>query len=168
MQETDLLVIASRWIHISAAIAAIGGAAFFRMVLIPSAEEVLDAEEHQRLREAIRRRWSRVVYACIALLLITGGTNFVFLAMRLKVGPMPYHAIFAVKFLAAMGVFFVSSALMGRSPAFAGMRADPRKWLGVLLALGALIVLLSSVLTQIRAGTGPGPATETVNPGSIG
>lgn len=160
METIDLLMIASRWIHIGAAIIAIGGAVFMRVALIPSAEQVLDAEEHQRLREAVRKRWGLLVNVCIGLLLITGGANFAMLTLVREVPPMPYHAIFGVKFLAAMGVFFLSSVLVGRSAGLARMRQDARKWLGILLALGALIVLLSTILAQIRAGAGR--ATETV------
>ena len=149
----DFLLLVSRWFHVAAAIIALGGAAFTLLALIPAAKATLADDLHERLREAIRARWSRVVHTCIGLLFITGAVNFVILAIPPKIEPMPYHAIFGVKFLAALAVFFIAEALVGRGPAFAKIRRQRAKWLSVLLALGAIIVLLSGVLSQVRSST---------------
>ena len=150
MDSTDYILLITRWLHISAAIVAIGGAFFTRVALMPAAASTLDDATHAKLREALRARWSRVVQSCIAILLVTGGVNFVMLAMPPKVEPMPYHAIFGVKFLAALGVFFIASVLVGRGQGFASMRANRAKWLTVLLVLAGIIVALSGVLNRVR------------------
>ena len=155
MADVDYLLLISRWVHLVAAIVAIGGAAFSRFALGPGAQEALDEEQHARLREAVRVRWSKVVHTCITLLLITGAINFVVLAMPPKVEPMPYHGIFVVKFFSALGIFVLGIALAGRSPAFAQFRQDSRKWLGVMLVLALLIVLLSGLLSQVRSHSTP-------------
>jgi hypothetical protein len=121
-----------------------------RFALLPAAKATLTDDVHERLREAIRARWARVIHASIALLLITGSINFVILALPPKIHPIPYHPIFGVKFLAALGVFFIAEALVSRGPGFASIRANRAKWLNILLALGGLIVLLSGILNQIR------------------
>lgn len=150
MDSIDWLLLGSRWVHVSAAIVAIGGAAFTRWALMPAARAALSDEQHQRLREALRRRWARIVYVCIAFLLVTGAINFLILALPPKIEPMPYHAIFGVKFLAALGVFFLASALVGRAPGLEALRHARAKWLSVVLVLAAVIVLLSGVLSQVR------------------
>ncbi len=150
MDGIDWLLLGSRWAHVSAAIVAIGGAAFTRWALMPAARAALSDEQHQQLREASRARWSRIVYVCIALLLVTGAINFLILALPPKIEPMPYHAIFGVKFLAALGVFFLASALVGRAPGLEALRHARAKWLSVILVLAAVIVLLSGVLSQVR------------------
>jgi len=155
LAEIDFLLLISRWVHLAAAIVALGGVAFSRWALMPAAAATLTDDAHEQLREAVRTRWARLVHACIALLLLTGAINFVWLAMPPKIEPMPYHAIFGVKFLAALGVFFVAAVLVGRGPRLAKMRQNRATWLGVLLALGALIVLLSGVLNQIRSSERP-------------
>ncbi len=160
MQDVDMLVLVSRWIHIMAAIAALGGAAFMLVAYLPAAGAALDENARERLREAVAARWGRVVHGAIAALLITGGFNFVRLAMPPKVDPMPYHAIFGVKFFLALGIFAIATALVGRSPAFDGIRRQARRWLSILLALGALIVLLSGLLNQVR-NAGPRVADPT-------
>ncbi len=121
-----------------------------RFALIPAAKATLTDDVHDRLREAVRARWAKFVHAAVALLLITGSINFLLLAMPPKIEPMPYHAIFGVKLLAAFAVFFIASALISRGPGFANIRAHRAKWLGVLLALAGLIVLLSGILNQVR------------------
>jgi hypothetical protein len=60
--------------------------------------------------------------------------------------PTAYWLLFAVKFFAALGVFFLASALVGRSPAFATLRNQPRRWLGLIVLLAAVIVLLSGLM----------------------
>lgn len=146
----DYFLLASKWLHASAAIVALGGAAFTLVALIPAAKATLSDELHEKLRQAIRDRWAKIVHLCIATLLVTGAINFAMLAIPPKIHPIPYHPIFGVKFLAALGVFFIASILVGRGQGFASMRRERAKWLKVLLALGALIVLISGVLEQVR------------------
>ncbi len=163
MGEIDVVVLVSRWLHIGAVVVAIGGAAFLRFVLTPAASSTLSEEDNNRLREAVRARWNKFVQGCVGLLLLTGGINFAMLAMPPKIEPMPYHAIFGIKFFAAMAVFFIASGLAGKSPAFDGMRAKSKKWLSLLLFLAAAIVLMSGVLAQVRsAGKSVSETTESV------
>lgn len=170
MEEINVLLWISRSLHIAAVIVTIGGAAFLRLALLPGANQALEEEPHQRLREAVRKRWAHVVRAGIALLLITGAINFIILAVPPKIDAIPYHPIFGVKVLAAFGVFMIASALVGKSPAFAKLRRNERTWLNVLLALAVVIVLLSGLLSQVRgtqstAVDRPGPTTtEVVSP----
>ena len=150
MHDVNWLMLVSRWIHLAAAFTAVGGVVYARIALRPSATEVLDDDAQAKLREAIRKRWSRVVHVCIGLLLLTGGVNFVVLALRSNMEPMPYHAIFGIKFLAAMAIFFLATALAGKAPGFAKMREKSGQWMVAILLLGGLIVLLSGVLNQVR------------------
>ena len=169
MEDINILLWISRSLHIAAVIVTIGGAAFLRFALLPGAKQALEEEPHQRLREAVRKRWAHVVHAGIALLLVTGAINFIILAIPPKIDPIPYHPIFGLKFLAALGVFMIASALLGKSPAFAKLRRNDRTWLNILLALAALVVLLSGLLSQVRgvhstALDRPSPTTTEVDP----
>lgn len=160
MDNVNWLLLVSRWVHLAAAFVAVGGVAYARFALTPSAAEVLDDDSHAKLHDAVRRRWSRVVHVCIGLLLLTGGLNFVLLAMPPKVEPMPYHAIFGIKFLAALAIFFLATAISGKAPGFAKLRQKSGQWMVVILILGGLIILLSGVLNQVR-GSG---AKDTAPP----
>ena len=146
----NVVLLISRWIHLASAIVAIGGAVFMLFALLPAAKATLTDEVHERFREAVRARWAKFVHAAVALLLLTGSINFAILALPPKIKALPYHPIFGVKLLAAFAVFFIAEALMSRGPGFAGIRAKRAKWLGILLALGGLIVLLSGILNQVR------------------
>lgn len=149
--------------HILAAIVALGGAAFLRFALAPAARATLADDDHGRLRDAVRARWAKLVHAAIAVLLLTGVVNFVVLVLIRDVDPMPYHGVFGVKFVAALGVFFLASALVGRGAGFSAMRANPRRPLTLILVLGALIVLLSGLLGQIRTRAGPNPDNDATS-----
>lgn len=146
----DIVLLVSRWLHIAAAIVALGGAFFSRVALMRAAGEALSAEAHDKLRDAVRRRWAPLVHASIAILLVTGGYNFVVLALPPKIEPMPYHAIFGLKFFAALAIFFLASVLVGRGQGLQGIRQNRGRWLTVLLVLGGVVVLVSGVLNQVR------------------
>jgi hypothetical protein len=159
--RVNVLLLVSRWFHLAAAIIAVGGAFYALFALMPAAKATLTDDVHERLREAIRARWARVVHACVAILFLTGAINFVILAIPPKIEPMPYHAIFGGKFLAALAVFFLAEALVSRGPGFAKIRGRRAKWLAVLLSLAALIVLLSGVLNQVRTAQRPAAAVSS-------
>ncbi len=152
MDRINLLVLISRWLHIGSAIVAVGGAVFVRFALLPASSSTLDDATHERLREAIRKRWVIYVHACVAVLFLTGAVNFLMLAVPPRINAIPYHPIFGVKLLAAFGVFFIAIVMFGRGAGFAGMRAKRAKWLTILIVLAGLIVLISGVLNQIRTG----------------
>jgi len=152
MDDLNILLLISRWLHIGAAIIAIGGTFFMRFGLVRQGNSSMDAGDADQRLGAISPRWPMVVHICIAILFITGGLNFWMLAIPPKIEPLPYHPIFGVKLMAALAVFFVAEALVGRSPAFAKMRAVRKRWLNIALGLAALIVLLSGMLYQIRLG----------------
>jgi uncharacterized membrane protein len=148
----DLLFLINRWFHLAAVIVAVGGTVFIRFVLHPAIRSSLSEDAAQPLREAFLRRWGRVLHACIAVLIATGTYNAVVQLPRHPVvsGQMPvYHAVFGLKLLLALGLFFIASALTGRSRTFEGMRKKRPFWLGVSVALAAGIVLLSNVLKNL-------------------
>ena len=150
MESIDYLTLLMRWLHIFAAMVTAGGAVFLWLALLPGAAEALDDPAREKLRDAVIKRWKKIVHAGVGILLLTGGVNFYRLALQADVNPMPYHALFSLKFFAALFVFFIAIALTGRSPGTAGMRKQSAKWLSVLTGVTLLIVLLSGVLAQLR------------------
>jgi len=142
------LAIVLRFLHIAPAVIAGGATIFARAALLPALASLPEAER-MRLKDAIDKRWRVVVMVCITLLLVSGITNFVIYQAPVHKGQPLYHALFGIKFLAAMIVFFLASALSGRSAALAGIRANARFWVGVTATLVLAIVLISAVLRNI-------------------
>ncbi len=128
----------------------IGVPIFMRFVLMPARNRL---EEGQRavLHEAIMARWRIVVYIMIVVFLATGFWTFLGAArwkapeftadMRFR-----YHLLFGIKLLIALAMFFISSALAGRSAALAGMRANAKMWVNALVLLGLCVVGISGVM----------------------
>jgi len=135
--------------HIVPAVIAGGSILFVRIALLPAMAVLPDAER-LRVKQTIDRRWRVVVMACITLLLVSGIANFVLYQAPAHKGQPLYHALFGIKFMAALGVFFLGSALYGRSEALAPIRANPRFWVGVSATLVLVILLISGVLRNIQ------------------
>ena len=64
-----------------------------------------------------------------------------------------YHALVGVKMILALGVFFIASALVGRSKGLAFVREKRVFWLRLLVTVAFVIVGISSFV-KVR---GPGP-----------
>jgi len=141
-----------RFMHIAPAVAAGGATIFARIALLPALASLPEAERVS-VKDAIDRRWRVVVMACVTLLLVSGIANFVLYQAPFHKGQPLYHALFGVKFIAAMVVFFLASALSGRSAALARIRANSRFWVGVGASLVIAIILISAVLRSIPHAT---------------
>lgn len=169
-ENLDFVAILFRWMHILAAITAVGGTIFMRVAYVPASEALPDSER-AALAGGIRQRWAKVVMACIGFLLISGIYNIVMI-MKSKVLPESvtgfYHALFGIKFLLAMVIFFIASAMVGRSPALEKMRQNPRRWLTINMTLAIILVCISGVLRLTRDAVmqGPPPATPVVEQGT--
>ena len=143
------LSILFRWMHILAAVIAIGGTVFMRFVLLPSVRETLAEEQRAALHAKLVGRWRLVVMICIAALLVSGLYNFMTTSLEKAQHHAAYHPLFGVKFLAALGVFFIASALTGRTTALAGMRRSANSWMLVAVVLGVTVILISGVLRNL-------------------
>ena len=107
--QFDWFAILFRWIHILAAITAVGGTIFMRMALVPSVP-VLSEEQRKLLHEQVRSRWVKFVMGAILFLLLSGFYNFF---RRINVGfdadyKRLYNMLFGIKFLLALVIFFVA------------------------------------------------------------
>lgn len=157
----DFLQVISRVVHVSTAIAVVGGTTFMLFVLMPAAKTLAD-EAHAQLAEQVKDRWKRFIHLGILLFLITGFYNY-FNAMSLHKGDGPYHALLGTKMLIAFVMFFIASALVGRSNTFAKMRENRATWLRVLVLLAFVVVAISGYV-KVRGSktlvTSPSPSTS--------
>jgi putative copper export protein len=105
----------------------------------------LPSENRDALHAAMRSRWSRIVAAAIAFLLVSGLYNFMMIAVQYRV-PRWYHPVFGVKFLAAFAIFAIASLLAGKTPAAEALRRNTKAWMNLNIVLAVLVVCLSGVL----------------------
>jgi uncharacterized membrane protein len=147
MDPELLLYTLSRILHVGTAIVIVGGTFFIRFVLFPAATQNLADDVHARLRGAVIGTWKKIVHSGIVLFLLTGALNYYrVIANGTHKGHPLYHALLGTKILLAMVIFFIASALVGRAPAFEGLRRNAPRWLLVNLLLAAIIVAISGFL----------------------
>lgn len=159
------LFVVSRILHVGTAIVAVGGTVFMRFVLMPAANAALSTADHDKLRAQIIATWKRVIHSAILLFLLTGAINYgrvIVEKTHSKDGV--YHGLMGAKILLAFGIFFIASALVGKSPGLAAIRANARKWMAVNVILATIIVMISGFL-RMRPETRPlpGSASEVIS-----
>src|SRR5262249_38418113 len=146
--------------HLVAAITAVGGTIFMRFALVPSVAELSD-EQRTSLHGQIRSRWGKLVMASIGFLLISGLFNYTVFLLMTKTAPWDawrqannglYQGVFGVKFMLAMAIFFIASALTGRAEALKSFRQNAKYWLTVNVVLALIVVALSGVLRMTHTG----------------
>jgi uncharacterized membrane protein len=155
---TQLYLAALRWAHILAAMVAVGGLFYARYGLLP-AMQVLDDRTREDLHDAIRKRWLPWVIGSITLLLASGLANFLLFNDAAKqweegtwMKQTGYHALFGVKFLLALAVFYFASGLVGRGEGTAWIRANRGRWLSVTLVLAVAVVMISGWMRGLHVG----------------
>lgn len=162
MELQFLISLVARWLHILSASLAIGVPIYARFVLMPAMMSQLDDTQRAAFRETLHARWRIFVHVMIVIFLATGFWTYLG-AQRwrdLEASAKPrYHMLFGTKFLIAMGMFFISSALAGRSAALAGMRANMKMWLGVLIILGLCVVGIAGVMRFMEAPRSATPSS---------
>jgi uncharacterized membrane protein len=165
MDVEFLVSLVARWLHVLAAITAVGGTIFARAVVLPSLE-MLPGESRAAVHAAMRQRWSRIVAAAIGFLLLSGLYNIGLTSIRYQL-PRWYMPLFVVKFLMALIIFMVASLLVGKTPAADRVRRNARRWMNLNIVLAVAVVCLSGVLRTAErvpkqqppaAQTPPGPA----------
>ena len=167
----DVANLIGRVMHIWAAMAAVGGMIFMRVALLPAAATLADPER-AALQDAVRRRWAVVVMMSISMLIVSGLYNYIkfFLISKewpeaWKSGPAHvYQALFGIKILLALVIFFISSTLAGRSAALARFRENTKFWVTLNLVLALVLVGLSAELRLLHGGPPVSSASTTAAP----
>jgi uncharacterized membrane protein len=142
METSDILALASRWLHIIPAIVLVGGTLFMRLALAPAAPSDGPTAD---FREAVRRRWAMWVGVSAALLLLSGLYNTVVKSKGYHLEGW-YHGLLGAKLLLAFAAFYLSAVLAGRSEKAKRFRQQEMKWLNILCAITLAIVLIAGYM----------------------
>lgn len=145
--------LASRALHILAAIILGGGLFYLRAVLAPAGVGACFAD-----RRAV---WAKWVGIASFTLIVTGLINFFVINGDVKAagGKLPpvYHALFGVKVLLALAVMFIASILAGKTAVADRFRQGMRRWLSLAWAFVILIVVIGALLRSLH---GQPPAVD--------
>ena len=140
--DIEILPLLSRWAHILSAIIVFGGVAFMCFSFVPAAAENKTSDE---FREAIRKRWSRLIAPAILFLLVSGVYNFILKAKAYELDSF-YLGLVAIKAILAMVAFVLVSFLFGRSEKALEIRKNEKHWFNVVTAMLLAIVLMAGAL----------------------
>ena len=139
MDIPQLIALLSRWLHIIPAMILVGGTLFLRFSLVPAAIETNPSSE---LREAVRKRWARMVMLSILLLLLSGLYNAAQKAINYELS-MVYNVMLLLKIILGLAVFYLLSVLSGRSDRAKRLREREPYWLNITSALMIVLVCIA-------------------------
>lgn len=149
MPEFDAMYfvgLVSRLAHILSAIVLVGGLVYLRMMVVPlPATPAAATDSAQRYFMGLRSKWAVVVMVCAALLILSGLYNYI-VKVQVEKFPMPYHALFGVKFLLGLVVIFAASITAGRREAADRARGRIGIWLNLAIACAILVVVIASTM----------------------
>lgn len=137
----------AQWLHLGAAVVAVGGVLYARAVLGP-ALRALPPEERAQVLRAAGRRFHPILWAAIALLLVTGLYNVVLAADAHAADPL-YWQLLGLKIVLAVALFGLALAVTLPVAAFAGIARRRPEVLLVNLGLAAVILYLSAWLRRL-------------------
>jgi uncharacterized membrane protein len=147
-EEVHFFGVLMRWLHITGAVVAAGGTIFGLLVMLPALRG-LEPDVRSDIMESVRKRFSLLFMAGIAALVASGFYNYIAVEIPQHQGQGLYHGLMGAKIALAMVVFFIGSALVGRSKAFEGLRRKRRRWMRRNVTLLLIILVLAAILRSM-------------------
>ena len=137
------MTILVQWVHLIAAVTAVGGMAFMLLILMPSLR-VLNEEQRAQLVKAVSGRFRWVSWGALILLIASGIFN-----IRVRAWEAPwgtYWSVLTLKVVLALVVFTISLLLTLPIPGLESFRARRQRWLTIALSIAVLVILISAYL----------------------
>jgi uncharacterized membrane protein len=137
------MTILVQWVHLIAAVTAVGGMAFMLFILMPSMR-VLNEEQRAQLAKAVSGRFRWVSWGAIILLIASGIFN-----IRVRAWEAPwgtYWSVLTLKVVLALVVFTISLLLTLPIPGLESFRARRQRWLTIALSIAVFVILISAYL----------------------
>ncbi len=134
-----------QWIHLTAAVFAVGGMGFLLLVLWPSSQ-LLAPNERDRLTKAVQGRFRWVSWSAIVLLLASGLYN-----VRHNYWDVHWGLawkMLSLKIALAFAVFAISLCLTLPFPFLDWFRARRSLWLSITFALAVGVIYISAYLRR--------------------
>jgi uncharacterized membrane protein len=156
----DLLRVALRWVHLTAAVVWIGGTFFYLLAVRPAAHGAGEAAGWDSIRQGIERRFHEIVQLCIWTFFISGGILTYDRLTSVNPG-LDYIAVLALKVLLVLWMVFISGGLRRASarkpigsprpdaPAARSILGRLRSPVVQVAVIGSIVLLLADVLKVI-------------------
>ncbi len=147
------VAVINHWLHLAAAVAAVGGTLCLRLAVHPGLKFLPEGEGRAGFERTVRRKFTVLITHSIALLILTGLVN----VMRVYRPDLPslYWPLLLVKLLLVAGLFAIALLLLIPSEALEGFQARRPFWMTVNIVLGLAVLLVSAWLRMLSGPEGP-------------
>ncbi len=160
MITLDLLRVALRWVHLTAAVMWIGGTFFYLLVIRPAVDTAEKAAGWSKLRQGVERRFHEIVQLCIWTFFISGGILTYDRLTSVNPG-LDYIAVLVLKVLLVIWMVCISGGLRraGVRKPISTQQQDASASQGIfrrlrspvvqVAVIGSVVLLLADVLKVI-------------------
>jgi uncharacterized membrane protein len=138
-------------LHIASTCTSLGGLFYSRMVLIPNMQYVPEPARENYLNKMIRR-FAVIKWIGVVVVVTTGIIQWVDIYPTVA-DKSHYLIAFAVKMVAALGLFSITFLLALPDERLKGMQRHRKFWAGVNIICGLTILIGAAWMRQIRIGT---------------
>ncbi len=138
------MIVLMQWLHLLGAVVAVGGAFFFRLVLLPSLS-FLPNEQRSALIARLAPRFRVAIWLAIAVLIFSGVFN---LLESSHLAQPVYRGVLAVKIVLAFVLFSIALTATLPLPSLARIQQKRPALLATNVVLGIVIILLSAYLRR--------------------
>jgi len=161
MEDSILVPLVMRWLHILSAIAAVGSVLFYWFAVKPAVNaEFVDDGQRQAFLDRLAKRWRLLVHPPILFFLVSGFYNYLMVTRHLHEGQPLYHMLFGVKFLLAILVFALAIIVTSSRPWSEKVRTRPMALVAlVVVSLG--VVMLGGYM-RVMPQSGVGTASDEI------
>ncbi len=161
MSTLDLLRVALRWMHLTAAVVWIGGTLFYVMAIQPSVDTAEKAAGWRRIRQGVEQQFHEIVQVCIWTFFISGAILTYDRLTSVNPG-LDYIAALVVKVLLVLWMVYISGGLRrsgarkpigsaNKKPSSAGSVFQRLRSPVLQIAIIGVIVLLLADLLKVLA-----------------
>lgn len=135
-------------LHIASTCTSLGGLFYSRMVLIPNLQYIPEEARENYLNKMIRR-FAIIKWTGVVVVVTTGIIQWIEIYPSV-VDKSNYIIAFAVKMVAALGLFTITFLLALPNERLKGMQRHRKFWAGINIVCGLTILIGAAWMRQVR------------------
>jgi len=140
----EIISIISRFVHLGAMAALLGGTLYMVFAMRP-AMKLVDDQLGESITQLAAKRFMRITHAAVALLILTGAWNWYVNVEVYREADKLIHMLLGIKILLAIAIFVIIFASATKV-----IKGNPARWAWINITLATIIIILAAIVRDLR------------------